>query len=329
MFSFEEVSTFFPSRTCSRAFFAAVMAALSLQWFDPTGTGKLTLFQVTDAGKLNYFEYFPFALLGVLGGLFGAFFVHVNTNFSAIRMGDMWKKRIPIVTEVALISSFTAITNLVNDFMEPLPSTVIHRLFAPCSDLIEKYDELKLCDVDRTPAFGFNLVMSMFIAGMVRFVQMVVTFGTGVPAGLFVPSLFFGACMGRVLGTMMYWSNETWGWAAFQIEPGVYSMIGAAAMLAGVCRVTISLVVIMFELTGALEHIVPFMLAVQIARWTGDYFGAGIYDNHIKLRKYPFLHEPDECNISGKAENLMDDDIDCICVEDMNTIGKSTKWSSF
>ncbi len=28
----------------------------------------------------------------------------------------------------------------------------------------------------------------------------------------------------------------------------------------------------MFELTGALEHIVPFMIAVQIAKWTGDLF---------------------------------------------------------
>lgn len=50
---------------------------------------------------------------------------------------------------------------------------------------------------------------------------------------------------------------------------------------------TISLVVIMFELTGALEYIVPFMVAVQVSKWTGDYFGEGIYDQHIRLREYP------------------------------------------
>ena len=78
------------------------------------------------------------------------------------------------------------------------------------------------------------------------------------------------------------------------ITPGVYAMIGAAATLAGVCRVTISLVVIMFELTGVLQHMVPVMLAVQIAKWVGDVFGEGIYDRHIELRGYPYLHHPEE-----------------------------------
>ena len=84
-------------------------------------------------------------------------------------------------------------------------------------------------------------------------------------------------------------------------------MIGAAATLGGVCRVTISLVVIMFELTGALQHIVPFMVAVQLAKWTGDFFGDGIYDCHIELRQYPFLHEPEEHSVSGIAADIMDE----------------------
>ena len=47
-------------------------------------------------------------------------------------------------------------------------------------------------------------------------------------------------------------------------------MIGAAAALGGVTRMTVSLIVIMFELTGGLTYIVPIMVAVMISKWIGD-----------------------------------------------------------
>jgi chloride channel 3/4/5 len=36
---------------------------------------------------------------------------------------------------------------------------------------------------------------------------------------------------------------------------------------------TVSLAVIMFELTGGLEYILPVMIAVIISKWVGDAFG--------------------------------------------------------
>lgn len=71
---------------------------------------------------------------------------------------------------------------------------------------------------------------------------------------------------------------------------GVYALIGAAAALGGVTRMTISLVVIMFELTGGLTYIMPIMFACVTAKWVGDAFGScGIYDAHIELNEYPYL----------------------------------------
>ncbi|CAE7141235.1 unnamed protein product [Rhizoctonia solani] len=70
----------------------------------------------------------------------------------------------------------------------------------------------------------------------------------------------------------------------------LFRVIGAAAMLGGVTRMTISLVVIMFELTGALSHVLPIMIAVMVSKWVGDAFGKeGIYDAWIALHGYPFL----------------------------------------
>jgi len=58
---------------------------------------------------------------------------------------------------------------------------------------------------------------------------------------------------------------------------------------------TVSLVVVMFELTGGLQYILPLMLAAMCSKWAGDAFGSeGIYDGHIKLNGYPYLENKEE-----------------------------------
>ena len=129
------------------------------------------------------------------------------------------------------------------------------------------------------------------------------TFGIKVPAGLFIPSLCMGAIVGRIVGIGMeqfvwaYHDELPWffqGECSSQdeacITPGLYAMVGAAAVLGGVTRMTVSLVVIMFELTGGVRYIVPLMAAAMASKWVGDALGkSGIYDAHIDLNGYPFL----------------------------------------
>lgn len=58
---------------------------------------------------------------------------------------------------------------------------------------------------------------------------------------------------------------------------------------------TVSLVVIMFELTGGLEYIVPLMAATMTSKWVADALGReGIYEAHIRLNGYPFLEAKEE-----------------------------------
>ena len=52
----------------------------------------------------------------------------------------------------------------------------------------------------------------------------------------------------------------------------------------------VSLVVIMFELTGALSHVLPIMVSVMTAKLVGEAFGKeGIYPQWIALRNYPWI----------------------------------------
>jgi chloride channel 3/4/5 len=90
------------------------------------------------------------------------------------------------------------------------------------------------------------------------------------------------------------------------VTPGLYALVGACAFLGGATKMTVSLVVIMFELTGGLSYIVPLMAAAVTAKWVGDAFGrGGIYDAQIELNGYPFLDNKEEFNYTSLAADVM------------------------
>jgi H+/Cl- antiporter ClcA len=82
---------------------------------------------------------------------------------------------------------------------------------------------------------------------------------SGAPGGLFTPSLTVGALLGAVLG-------HAWSWFWPGVPPGLFAVLGAAAVLAATTQGPISTVVLMMELTGRdRSFIVPLLLAVATA----------------------------------------------------------------
>lgn len=73
------------------------------------------------------------------------------------------------------------------------------------------------------------------------------------------------------------------------VHPGKYALIGAAAQLGGVVRMTISLTVIIMETTGNISFALPLIVTLIAAKWTGDFFNEGIYDTLIQLSGVPLL----------------------------------------
>jgi chloride channel protein, CIC family len=81
----------------------------------------------------------------------------------------------------------------------------------------------------------------------------------GAPGGLFTPSLTVGALLGAVLG-------HAWSWFWPGVPPGLFALLGAAAVLAATTQGPISTVVLMMELTGHdRSFIVPLLLACATA----------------------------------------------------------------
>jgi chloride channel 3/4/5 len=82
LFSLEEVSYYFPFDTMYKSFYMAMVSAITLRLLNPYGTGKLVLFQVNVKRTWYLFELPVFGLLGVLGGLYGAFFIKMVSMVS-------------------------------------------------------------------------------------------------------------------------------------------------------------------------------------------------------------------------------------------------------
>jgi chloride channel protein, CIC family len=83
--------------------------------------------------------------------------------------------------------------------------------------------------------------------------------GSGVPGGLFTPSLALGALLGAVVGhaCSFLWPD---------VQPALAAVIGAGAVLAATTQGPISAVVLMMELTGqGRSFVAPLLLSVVIA----------------------------------------------------------------
>ncbi|XP_042901124.1 H(+)/Cl(-) exchange transporter 5 isoform X2 [Parasteatoda tepidariorum] len=293
LFSLEEVSYYFPMKTLWRSFFCALVAAFVLRSIDPFGTDHVVKYYMSTRRKWILIELIPFIILGIIG--------------------------------VLGITLFTSLISFPNDFTRMNASDLIKVLFSQC----RIHDESQLCDYERNVT-SFEKHMEIIGAGpgiykslyllllalFCKFILTIFTFGIKLPTGLFIPSLSMGAIAGRIVGigmqelAMRYkhvWpfhtacaSNENC------MAPSLYAMIGAASCLAGVTRMTVSLVVIMFELTGSVDYIVPVMATVVVSKWVGDAMDKeGIYDAHIQFNHYPFLDNKKSFKESTKAVDLV------------------------
>lgn len=279
-----------------QSFVCAMIASVTLHALNPFRTGKIVLFQVTYTRGWHRFEMLPFIALGILGGIYGGLFIKLNVKVAKWRRSRAVSR--PIL-EVAVVALFSAIINYPNKFMRAQSSELVYSLFAECGRITN--DELGLC---RKGAASFGVIGLLLLAAHLGFLLASVTFGLEIPAGIILPSLAIGALYGRAFGIVMeMWQAAYSDFFLFKncepdvpcITPGTYAIIGAASALGGATRMTVSIVVIMFELTGALTHVIPIMITVMLAKWCGDIFGKrGIYESWIHLNEYPFLDHRDD-----------------------------------
>ena len=290
LFSLEEVSYYFPPKTLFRTFFCCIVAALSLKFLDPYGTRKIVMFEVRYLHDWRFFEMIAFVLLGVLGGALGAMFIKASSFWARSFRRIPIIKRWPLL-DVFLVALLTGVVSFWNRYTKLPVTELLLELASQCED-----GELGsgLCPrMEETP----QVINYLLVAFVIKAILTTVTFGIKVPAGIYVPSMVVGGLMGRIVGHFVQYMVFLHPNAAIFrgcpdvgdpgrcVTPGVYAMVAAGATMCGVTRLSVTLAVILFELTGSLDHVLPFSISVLVSKWTADALEPlSIYVGFLALR---------------------------------------------
>lgn len=101
--------------------------------------------------------------------------------------------------------------------------------------------------------------------------------GSGAVGGVFTPTLFVGAALGALFGTVMF---AVWPGAA---PLAAYVAVGMGAFLAATTHAPLMATLMIFEMTGNYDLVVPLMLASVL----GYFVSRVLYPNAIYARSLP------------------------------------------
>ncbi|KAJ3128546.1 hypothetical protein HK101_005388, partial [Irineochytrium annulatum] len=130
-------------------------------------------------------------------------------------------------------------------------------------------------------------------------VYLVLSIGTyyiALPTDLVIPNLILGALAGRLLGLTANGFKHLLSLPP--IDPGLYSLLGLAALWSGTSRLVITVTVISLEITGDFDTLPALLIVSFTAAWTSSLldqlgWGESLYHTEMELNGTPFLpHEP-------------------------------------
>ncbi|CAH1103822.1 unnamed protein product, partial [Psylliodes chrysocephalus] len=304
LFSIEVTTTYFAVRNYWRGFFAAVCGATTFRllavWFQRLDT-------VSAVFKTNFYMDFPFdpqelfvfALMGAICGLGGAVYVWMHRQYvmfmrnSKIINGFLKQSRFLYPALVSLLVSTATFPLGTGQFIAGDLNThgQVASLFSNFtwtnSNVTVAHEEL----LGHWRTEWTSVYVSLACYTAFTFFFSIICSTVPVPSGSFIPVFKIGAAFGRIVGELMHmWfpTGMRYGGKIAEIVPGGYATVGAAAFSGAVTH-TISVSVIVFEMTGQITHIIPIMIAVLISNAIASLLYPSIYDSIILIKKLPYL----------------------------------------
>lgn len=225
LFSLEEIVGNLHARVLGSVVLSAVASWLVLR----LSLGDEPLFSVPAYELGHPAELLIYAVLGLLGGLMSVGFVRallwLRAAFRRLPAASRWFQ--PALGGLAVAAAWV---------------------------LLPGFFEVGYGPVGRALA-GELPMGTMAVLLALHLVLVVVAYGSGNAGGIFGPSIFLGAMLGGVVGSL------AGQWFDFASGPGPYALVGMGAAFAGILRVPMASVFMIFEITQSYAVIVPMMIA--------------------------------------------------------------------
>jgi chloride channel protein, CIC family len=100
----------------------------------------------------------------------------------------------------------------------------------------------------------------LLVLGLLKILATTLSFTSGMPGGMFAPTLFIGAMLGASIGTF-----EKVFFPHFSVSIGSYALVGMGVLFAGFLRVPLTSVFMVIEVSGNYSIVLPVILANTIA----------------------------------------------------------------
>ena len=143
-------------------------------------------------------------------------------------------------------------------------------------------------------------------------------------------------CSRRLSLREALWVNYLLCGLEWKLNGGFYALLGAASVLGGLFRFSVSFSVILAELTGAEDQLPFLMLVLTIAKGVGDRFNHGILNHLCILLRLPYIggHPESEIRRMGlTADNVVDHAYPTLCLEEdkekLQSYLKHEKYKAF
>ncbi len=221
----------------TRFFGAVVISSVTASIVSHAFLSEQPAFAV-PAYPLNHVAELPiFAFLGLLSALLALLFIRLLYAAEARFDASTW----PLPIKTALGMALTALVAFVSPRQAVLGSG------------LEVIGEM----IARNVEIGFSILALWLV---LKLLATTFTLGAGNSGGVFAPSLFMGATLGGLVGRA---AHELW--PSVVADPGAYALVGMAGVFAGAARAPITAVLIIFEMSGDYQLILPLMLTTVVA----------------------------------------------------------------
>lgn len=274
---------------------SCMAASLSADFISKHFFGMEPIFNFGILPQLPFKYYVHLIILGLALGLLGVLF-----NRSLLKAQDLYKKQ-------TLISPrYLAIV--------PLLLSIPVGLYLPVclgggNNLINSISQ---------GHFGISLLL-MLVA--VKFIFTIISYGSGVPGGIFLPLLVIGALIGGIGGNAAVFFSH--------LDPQYvnnFVVFAMAGYFTAIVKSPITGSILITEMTGSFTHLLPVIIVSMTAYVTSDMLrGKPIYDELLQriLRKEKGISESDK----RSGQTLLEIAV-CLNSNLDNCRVKDVKWPS-